>query len=1225
VERADLPSEEGPDPSEFDSDSAIGEDAAKNSELKVDSSEQNVEARRLEEPILGVPEIKMSAENAAGATSVRHGGELSTDVRTKLRKLERLESKYQELLRAYRVAHARVQTIEPFEASLRENTPLTSINDPGALLEYLNQITLKSDMVVDELRRVAVERDSYRKKFDESENEYQLLKEEIARLKQQERNPDQVSELSAIPQPSPDLSNARQSTSATAVDSAASAKSPTPTSSSRLPSFSLFSPKSKAANSPQEQPDTAEEFFSYDTELPRLEAELKERQTEVLDLNKQISTLQGDLSVARESTQGMVQSLEAATRELHSLRDANEKHELSNRQLQIKVENLVQETSILASLRANNSSLNMRLEDQHAVLEERESRLSSMSKAEEEGKLELAALKKDSKALHEIISQKDATVKVLEDSLAMAQATERQQAQMSRSETASQKQIGILNNIMESLRSQLKTAETEITDLKEIKRKAEIEIEHLHRYNANKNLRMGLGKVSAESVDQFKVQIAELPSMKYFGFVNGDEFSLSGDAPNAFRQFSDKLKNTRPELYEALTSSERSKVNSTAASEPPNEPNDANKKSKKKKRKNKGGQGSVAGPIVHEPPAKVTESLEGAEDEAQTPSLAPINAQQNLEQQINDLEIQLKEKDMTIESLYAKLKDQDTLDEEIETLRDDLLHQGQGHVEAKEALKSTRLEKAALEERVADMEKELTELKAHSAASSAETQKAHHGLLSELEGLKTKSGGLQRDLVAAEQLAASRFKDITDLRELLSKAQPELRSLRSKVEELKSIKEDCKNKAGDLTRLEMRHEDLKADLKNMSKRIGEKETELKDLRQAFADGINAKTKAEEDLRSAKFDLQRAEGSREAALKSQKQLSEDLSKTKADYLASRSKVRELEEAVSEHTKEVQKLQDELSLKTSLHDSTQAIVTGLREQTLELSTQAREASNKADSLEEELAEAQRMLSERGREAETMRRLLADVEGQTSTKIREMKERMESAIEERDRVEDEASTSNRRMAREVEDLRNKMRESSRSLKALEEEKEALERSQKDLKRRRDELEAVQDRARAEVNEAQAAIQQLREALDQRERESMDFVREKVETKRVLEDLQQRMERLQKANKGLTDELKSIQQQRKGSLRPISAAESEVQSSRSSLDSAAPHARNNSTAGSPVPFLRDRVPSSRSSTPTGPVVPTIDYVYLKNVLLQFLEQKDKGHQKQLIPVLGMLLNFDR
>lgn len=56
----------------------------------------------------------------------------------------------------------------------------------------------------------------------------------------------------------------------------------------------------------------------------------------------------------------------------------------------------------------------------------------------------------------------------------------------------------------------------------------------------------------------------------------------------------------------------------------------------------------------------------------------------------------------------------------------------------------------------------------------------------------------------------------------------------------------------------------------------------------------------------------------------------------------------------------------------------------------------------------------------------------------------------------------------------------------------------------------------------------------------------------------------------------------------------------------------------------------NSRSEIPTtmaggGLSQGNVDYVYLKNVLLQFLEQKDKGHQRQLIPVLGMLLHFDR
>jgi hypothetical protein len=37
------------------------------------------------------------------------------------------------------------------------------------------------------------------------------------------------------------------------------------------------------------------------------------------------------------------------------------------------------------------------------------------------------------------------------------------------------------------------------------------------------------------------------------------------------------------------------------------------------------------------------------------------------------------------------------------------------------------------------------------------------------------------------------------------------------------------------------------------------------------------------------------------------------------------------------------------------------------------------------------------------------------------------------------------------------------------------------------------------------------------------------------------------------------------------------------------------------------------------------MDYVYLKTVLLQFLEQRDKKLQAQLVPVLGKLLHFDK
>lgn len=76
----------------------------------------------------------------------------------------------------------------------------------------------------------------------------------------------------------------------------------------------------------------------------------------------------------------------------------------------------------------------------------------------------------------------------------------------------------------------------------------------------------------------------------------------------------------------------------------------------------------------------------------------------------------------------------------------------------------------------------------------------------------------------------------------------------------------------------------------------------------------------------------------------------------------------------------------------------------------------------------------------------------------------------------------------------------------------------------------------------------------------------------------------------------------------------------SRSSIDSVP---AGNSLASPPVAMRRGS--GTPSETVNGTTVGPVDTVYLKNVLLQFLEQKDRKHQMQLIPVLGMLLHFDR
>lgn len=98
------------------------------------------------------------------------------------------------------------------------------------------------------------------------------------------------------------------------------------------------------------------------------------------------------------------------------------------------------------------------------------------------------------------------------------------------------------------------------------------------------------------------------------------------------------------------------------------------------------------------------------------------------------------------------------------------------------------------------------------------------------------------------------------------------------------------------------------------------------------------------------------------------------------------------------------------------------------------------------------------------------------------------------------------------------------------------------------------------------------------------------------------------------MTDEVRSMQAAK------VKAIESEAQSSRSSLDSTPSRPR----ISSPAPKSRTGA-AAFGDVSNGQATVPIDYVYLKNVLLQFLEQRDKKHQMQLIPVLGMLLHFDR
>ncbi|RVX67603.1 hypothetical protein B0A52_08132 [Exophiala mesophila] len=1210
------PLEKGPDPSEFEPEFTVGDDdsavPSRVATPKPESSDTKANDIGVEKGGQGNPKAqneavqdppgvasqgdKSSEQSTVHAPSPR-SPELPTEVRVKLRKLERMESKYAELLKAYRTAHARVQTVDSFEASLRENTPLTSISDAGAFVEYLSQLNLKTDMVLEELKRVTTDRDHVKKKLKASEEDAAKLRDEVEDLKSR---PSVVAgDHTQVEEPANNTASDAVSTPEPVKDASAEdavVKSPT-SASSRLASFSLFSPRSKPLSPPTQE--TSEDFFSFDSEHARLEAELQERIAEVDGLKDQNSKLQGDLKVARESTEGMVQSLETATRELIELREARDKFNASETDLRLQIQSL--ETKMKTS-GDSNDNLKTEIQNLTGQKDELSQKIEALQLQIHQRDAERATLQeklesniKDANILNEKLSQKDSVVKDLEDTIAAYKLAEREQANKKTDNQSNGKKLATMQNLIDTLRSQLTNAEATITNLK-----TEMQT----------------------NIDDF----SNRPSTKILGFL--DEDNRSGLEQLNSRDDVVKYLQTNFGLQKPHDAKSTIAAPTLTPSPAPSEAGaSASKKKNKKKKKGKGPQTAADEPEA-DVPIKVSENLAEIDStSAGTKKEESANLGQ-LETEIRHLREELSTKETTIERLSKKLKDQEELQEEIETLRDDLLHQGQEHVEARDALKTAQTERSVLEQKLESVEKELSEAR-KAIATGADSDKAHKALIEEHDDLRAKSFTMEKDLAAAEQLATARFKDITDLKELLAKAQPELRNLRNEVAELKVAKDDLKNKTGELNRLEARHEDIKSELKGLAKRLSDKDSEIKVLQQKIEQETAARARIEKELDQAQADARAAETKRQEAASNSEFLSKDLEKAKGESQALKTKLRDLEEQLSNHTRTVTSLQEEITLKAALHSSTQSIVQSLRDQTHELNMQARESSTRADSLEEELNEAQRMLTERTREGQTMRMLLDQSETGTEARIREMKERMDAALEERDRVEDEASVSSRRMMREVEEARSKARDAQRALKVLEDEKDELETRQREWKKRRDELEQTAVRASKEVEEVRAAMSRLREALDESERQVRDLDTQKSELRKSSDEAKERVDKLTKANKNLTDELKALQSGAKNLRlpgRPNTGLDSGVPSSRTSIDSS-------HNARSPAPKeVSGSLGPSRSETPTkvgtqgvGLSQGSVDYVYLKNVLLQFMEQRDKGHQRQLIPVLGMLLHFDR
>ncbi|KAG7110227.1 Autophagy-related protein 23 like [Verticillium longisporum] len=1018
-----------PDPAVFEAAFILddGEEASRASTPKPPGMAADEKAEGVEEP--GAPPQQSNGDKekdkSDGAGQADAPQELSPEIRSKLRKLEKLEKTYPELLRSYRIAHSRATSIEPFERALKEHTSVTSIKEPEALVEYLDSLKQKEQLIMEEYKKVSIEKDEMKKKHQATERELAELKDEVATLKANSHTTDGP----AKPQPESKEPDAASDP----TSNPSSVKSPVQS------VLGIFSPKQKPQALEDDKPVETDggDLFSYDDEVPQMQADVHAKTEEIERLNAEVTSLKQELAVAKESSSELVQNLEKSTREAGELRDSAAATATLKTQLEARDSEI--------------SSLDKKLKATQAQLEETKTSLSK----------ELDSLRASSKE-----SQTKAT-----EAVKRADKEHAEVEKLNKVKTESEKKI---KNLTES-----------IDDLKKLKAQDEAKIAELTKKHA---------------------QAAQ----------------LTAKAPSP----------ATPAAPAAPTAVPAAAPTTASA---------ASKKKNKKKKKGGAAAGSAAIESISEPVSETTEPTAAVAAAAEDPSFSSAE----LEAEIARLKDEVTQRDAQIERLSKQRKTEEDLTEEIETLRDELTDIGQGHVESKQRIKELEEEKATLQARIEELEREIG-----SATHDAEAQVK----------LQSEFDGLRKD--AAEQLAQTRYKDLTDLREVLQKAQPEMKALRQDSAALKTTKEELATKISELRNVEKREKDAKTELAKAQRFTTERESDIKSLREKLNAESTSRIRLEDAQRVAGRDLRRSEAEKAEISAREEKATRELQAIKAEANKLRPRVKELEE-------EVEKLH---------------LLGSMRDQTAELSTQLKESRSQSEALEEELAEIQKHLSERSREAERMRGMLADVDGRADSKVREMRSRMEAAIEERDRIEDESSTLARRKSRETEEQKQKIRELEREVKSLAIEKDELETRERDWRRRREELEGVEEKTEAELTEMRSAVSDLQSALDASEQQVREAEKQKTDLRRLLEESRQRFEKVSK-------DLKTAQTKLGASL----------SSERSSMD------------------------SSRSGANGAAGPGSADNMYLKTILLQFLEQKDNRLREQLVPVLGRILQFNK
>ncbi|KAG9314425.1 hypothetical protein JVU11DRAFT_5222 [Chiua virens] len=485
----------------------------------------------------------------------------------------------------------------------------------------------------------------------------------------------------------------------------------------------------------------------------------------------------------------------------------------------------------------------------------------------------------------------------------------------------------------------------------------------------------------------------------------------------------------------------------------------------------------------------------------------------------------------------------------------------------------------------------------------------------QIEGLRKQLREAEA-LIAASQYTASQTEENNAMR---TSEIDNLRAEVSKVNELAKEEEEKRVKAitllktvrQKLVKAEKERDDASRELNEArNKNMGEKEkdrAERANLEWEIDVANAGREKAIIELR-AQFDRdialvkERAERDMQAARKQFETETNTLKVSHSAELSSqKSRISMLENSVANLTSENRSFFEQLELRQAELESSQYHADSLQAQNTELQFQLKELQERIALLDDEVGELRGEHEMRSQvpsaSAEEISQVVSSVELRYEAKLSEFKKTI--ATIEKERTEAEANWSRKLMekTKETEELKHMLQSSTRLREQDENATEAL----------KAEIEKLQTGTRsqqARLYELQTHIDAFKDAEGTLQRRLSETAARGDDSEKQFEESKSRESQLRSQNKTLRDELRKVQnsvavlERQRHPGAGYWTSRSEATDSRTSISS---------------------TPDAPSSSL--PVAEDINYEYLRNVILQFLEHKEM--RPNLVRVLSTILRF--